>query len=152
MEGSIFLFEVSGEAEEIADVLNAGLFAPILDQWHPGQPHLAGFVMRRPDSDNASGAVANITALAAAGYRSQVGQVSELTGLEVTDAGLPAVLQAMLGGGLNTARIVQDTQIIAVGFGHALKLVGWCRGASCGSVRRMTPNRAGWHTGIFPHH
>lgn len=94
------------EAEEIAAVLNAGLFAPILDQWHPGQPHLAGFVMRRPDSDNASGAVANITALAAAGYRPQAGQVSELTGLEVTDAGLPAVLQAPGGMAamLNSAR------------------------------------------------
>lgn len=83
----------------------------------------------------------------------------DLPALDVnTGGGVPltpgklAALQAMLGGGLNTARIVQDTQIIAVGFGHALKLVGWCRGASCGSVRRMTPNRAGWHTGIFPHH
>ncbi len=83
------------EAEEIAAVLNAGLFAPVLDQWHPGQPHLAEFVIRRPDSYNAVGAVANITALAAVGYRSPAEQVAELTGL---------------GGGLNDARIGRDTR------------------------------------------
>lgn len=79
----------AAEAEEIAAILHAGLFAPALDQWHPGQPHLVEFVMRRPDSDNATGSISNVAALAGAGYRASAAQVSELTGLDLTDAGAP---------------------------------------------------------------
>ncbi len=78
----------AAEAEDIAAVLTAGIIAPALDQWHPGQPHLVELVMRRPDSDNAAGSVQTIGALAAAGYRTEDEQVRELTGLNVTTAEL----------------------------------------------------------------
>lgn len=73
----------AAEAEEIAAVLNEKLFAPVLDQWHPGQPHLVEFIMKRPDSDNAAGAVQNIVALAGAGYKTEAEQASGLTGLQL---------------------------------------------------------------------
>lgn len=73
----------AAEAEEIAAVLNERLFAPVLDQWHPGQPHLVEFIMKRPDSDNAAGAVQNIVALAGAGYKTEAEQASGLTGLQL---------------------------------------------------------------------
>lgn len=90
------------EAEQIANLMQARLFAPVLEQWHPGQPQLVEIVMRRPDSDNATGSVANIAQLAAAGYRTPDTQVAELTGLQVaTDTqrlpqnGMPAALNSL---------------------------------------------------------
>ena len=71
----------ANEAEQIANLLQERLFAPVLDQWHPGQPHLVEFVMRRPDSDNATASVQNIATLAASGYRTPDEQVAELMGL-----------------------------------------------------------------------
>lgn len=76
----------ANEAEEIAAILNEQLFAPVLDQWHPGQPHFVKFVMKRPDSDNAAGSVANIVALRGAGYVTDEEQVRSLTGLQVAAA------------------------------------------------------------------
>ena len=78
----------ASEAEQIANLLQEKLFAPVLEQWHPGQPHLVEFVMRRPDSDNAAGSVANIATLAQNGYRTPDEQVAELTGLQVTSANM----------------------------------------------------------------
>ncbi len=78
----------ASEAEQIANILQEKLFAPVLEQWHPGQPHLVEFVMRRPDSDNAAGSVANIATLAQNGYRTPDEQVAELTGLQVTSANM----------------------------------------------------------------
>lgn len=89
------------EAEQIANLLQERLFAPVLDQWHPGQPHLVEFVMRRPDSDNATASVQNIAALAASGYRTPDEQVAELTGLNVETAQQPAMPQ-MLPPALNS--------------------------------------------------
>lgn len=76
----------AAEAEEIAELLQQSLFVPLIEQWHPGQPVLAKFVMRRPDSDNAAASVQNIAALSAAGLRVEPEQVTELTGLRVTEA------------------------------------------------------------------
>lgn len=59
----------AAEAEDIAELLQQSLFVPLIEQWHPGQPVLAKFVMRRPDSDNAAASVQNIAALSAAGLR-----------------------------------------------------------------------------------
>ena len=80
----------AAEAEEIASVLQERLFAPALEQWHPGQPHLVEFTMRRPDSDNATGTIANVASLAGAGYRTDAAQVADLTGLAVQDTGAPS--------------------------------------------------------------
>lgn len=73
----------ASEGAQIAALLQEKLFAPVLEQWHPGQPHLVEFVMQRPDSDNAAGSVANIATLAQNGYRTPDEQVAELTGLQV---------------------------------------------------------------------
>ena len=89
----------AAEAEEIASVLQESLFAPALDQWHPGQPHLVEFAMRRPDSDNATGTIANVASLATAGYRTDAAQVSDLTGLAVQDTGAPAAAAQPTPGG-----------------------------------------------------
>ena len=89
----------AAEAEEIAAVLQESLFAPALDQWHPGQPHLVEFAMRRPDSDNATGTIANVASLATAGYRTDAAQVSDLTGLAVQDTGAPAAAAQPTPGG-----------------------------------------------------
>lgn len=78
----------ASEGAQIAALLQEKLFAPVLEQWHPGQPHLVEFVMRRPDSDNAAGSVANIATLAQNGYRTPDEQVAELTGLQVTSANM----------------------------------------------------------------
>lgn len=91
----------ANEAEQIANLLQERLFAPVLDQWHPGQPHLVEFVMRRPDSDNAAASVQNIATLAASGYRTPDEQVAELTGLNVETAQQPAMPQ-MLPPALNS--------------------------------------------------
>lgn len=74
----------ASEGAQIAALLQRTLFAPVLEQWHPGQPHLVEFVMKRPDSDNAAGSVANIATLAQNGYRTPDEQVAELTGLQVS--------------------------------------------------------------------
>lgn len=97
----------AAEAEEIAAVLNEKLFAPVLDQWHPGQPHLVEFIMKRPDSDNAAGAVQNIVALAGAGYKTEAEQASGLTGLQL-EYHPPSQQAAMAGqaeSALNSLRV-----------------------------------------------
>lgn len=96
------------EAEEIAALLQDRLFAPVLAQYHPGQPVYAEFVIRRPDSADTLESVQSIAALAAAGYRTSDQQVAELTGLDVQTS-LPA--SPSVGGmppfaaALNSARI-----------------------------------------------
>lgn len=71
------------EAEEIAELFNACLFGPLLDQWHPGQSRLARFALRHPEADDTQASVQSIATLAGAGYRTEDGQVAELTGLTV---------------------------------------------------------------------
>lgn len=96
----------ASEAEQIANLLQERLFAPALEQWHPGQPHLVEFVMRRPDSDNAAGSVANIAALAQNGYRTPDEQVAELTGLQVvTDEQSLRQAGGLLPPALNSLRV-----------------------------------------------
>ena len=95
----------AAEAEEIAAVLNEKLFAPVLDQWHPGQPHLVEFIMKRPDSDNAAGAVQNIVALAGAGYKTEAEQASGLTGLQLEYHEPSAPATAPQQAALNSLRV-----------------------------------------------
>ena len=95
----------SEDADELP--LNEKLFAPVLDQWHPGQPHLVEFIMKRPDSDNAAGAVQNIVALAGAGYKTEAEQASGLTGLQL-EYHPPSQQAAMAGqaeSALNSLRV-----------------------------------------------
>lgn len=75
-------FDELAEAEgaEIAANMHDGIFAPCLDQWHPGQPELVEFVIERQASREASEAVTHITSLKAAGYQTSPEQLEELTG------------------------------------------------------------------------
>ena len=63
----------------------------MLDQWHPGQPRLVEFVIKRPEAEDTAASVANIATLAGAGYRAPDEQVTELTGLDVTTTQQPAM-------------------------------------------------------------
>lgn len=75
------------EAHEIAAIIQESVIVPILEQWHPGQPVLVEFILKRPDRDDTSTSVQNIASLGAAGYRTEPEQVEELTGLRVKDSG-----------------------------------------------------------------
>lgn len=77
-----------GEGSDIAGTITQGMIYPVLDQWHPGQPRLVEFVIKRPESDDTAASVTNITSLAGAGYRATDEQVTELTGLEVSSANM----------------------------------------------------------------
>ena len=83
------------EAHEIAELLQERLIIPVLEQWHPGQPVLVEFILKRPDRDDTSTSVQNIAALGAAGYRTEVAQVEELTGLRVREAPAPLSMPAL---------------------------------------------------------
>ncbi len=78
-----------GEGSDIAGTITQGMIYPVLDQWHPGQPRLVEFVIKRPESDDTAASVTNITSLAGAGYRVSDDQVSELTSLDVTTVQQP---------------------------------------------------------------
>jgi len=95
----------ASEAEQIANLLQEKLFAPVLEQWHPGQPHLVEFVMKRPDSDNAAGSVANIATLAQNGYRTPDEQVAELTGLQVRSSAEAQPPHGATSAALNSLRV-----------------------------------------------
>lgn len=103
------------EAEEIAALLQDRLFVPVVEQYHPGQPILAEFVIRRPDAADTLESVQSIAALAAAGYRTSDQQVAELTGLDVQTS-MPATPAAggmsPLVAQLNSARIRFGPSII----------------------------------------
>ena len=100
----------ASEGAQIAALLQEKIFAPVLEQWHPGQPQLVEFVMRRPDSDTAAGSVANIAALAASGYRTPDEQVAELTGLQVTSANMDstAIYAAKAAGYVPTQEAMSE--------------------------------------------
>lgn len=95
----------ASEGAQIAALLQEKLFAPVLEQWHPGQPHLVEFVMRRPDSDNAAGSVANIATLAQNGYRTPDEQVAELTGLQVRSSAEAQPPHGATSAALNSLRV-----------------------------------------------
>lgn len=78
-----------GEGSDIAGTITQGMIYPVLDQWHPGQPRLVEFVIKRPESDDTAASVTNITSLAGAGYRVSDDQVRELTSLDVTTVQQP---------------------------------------------------------------
>ncbi|OCA02312.1 phage portal protein family protein [Akkermansia glycaniphila] len=80
----------AAEGEDIAALLQRHLFAPALNQWHPGQPHLVEFTLAPLEDKGTSEIVQSIAMLASAGYRLTDDQVAELTGLDVTSANMDA--------------------------------------------------------------
>ncbi len=83
------------EAHEIAAIIQESVIVPILEQWHPGQPALVEFIIKRPDRDDTATSVQNIAALGTAGYRTEPEQVEELTGLRVHEAPAPMPAAAL---------------------------------------------------------
>ncbi len=72
------------EARDIADTLQRGLALPTLADYHPGQKVLVQFVMRRDEAPSTNQSIADIAALAAAGYAVDLEQVKNSTGYEVS--------------------------------------------------------------------
>lgn len=102
------------EGEDIAGVLTQDMIAPILRQWHPGQPQLVRMVIKRPDSSDTTASVANIATLASASYRATDDQVSELTGIEVTTQSpviTPGITSPLSAPDINMARRYAPTML-----------------------------------------
>ena len=95
---------------DIASLLQRKLFAPALDQWHPGQPHLAEFVIEPREDKGTSEIVQSIATLATAGYRLTDEQVAELTGMDVTSANMDAraIYAAKSAGYVPTQSSLED--------------------------------------------
>ena len=74
----------AGEADHIASVLTAQLVNRVLDEYHPGQPHLVNFTLSCVDKTTPEKEIANAAALRAAGYDIDDAEVSERTGWQVT--------------------------------------------------------------------
>lgn len=79
-----------GVARRISEAFQKQIERPRLEKLFPGRPVLAYFDMQPPEYRDTMKAVANVVALAGAGYRMEAEEVSELTGLEVEDVGAPA--------------------------------------------------------------
>lgn len=77
----------ASEAEQIANLLQEKLFAPVLEQWHPGQPHLVEFVMEpEPIYDRLKDSQLLAT-LASAGWKPSDQHVSEMMDFDVKSEG-----------------------------------------------------------------
>lgn len=98
------------EAHEIAAIIQESVIVPILEQWHPGQPVLVEFVLKRPDRDDTGVAVQNITALAQTGYRVSDEDVQAMTGLKVNSANMDstAIYAAKAAGYTPTLAAMED--------------------------------------------
>lgn len=79
----------AGEASNIASVLTAQLVNRVLDEYHPGQPHLVNFTLSCIDKTTPDKEIANAAALRAAGYDIDDAELSERSGWQVT-SGLSA--------------------------------------------------------------
>lgn len=98
------------EAHAIAAIIQERVIVPIIEQWHPGQPVLVEFVLKRPDRDDTSVAVQNITALAQMGYRVSDEDVQAMTGLKVNSANMDstAIYAAKAAGYTPTLAAMED--------------------------------------------
>ena len=79
----------AGEAGDIAGVITAQLVNRVLDEYHPGQPHLVEFTLCSVERTEPDREIANAAALRAAGYELNEAEVSERTGWSVQAGGVP---------------------------------------------------------------
>ncbi len=93
----------AGEADEISECLQRDLDVQILEAAFPGRPRLAYFELAAETDRDAGKTVEAVVKLAGAGYRATAEEVSEKTGLEVTDA-TPANLPSDGPGGSDPAK------------------------------------------------
>ena len=88
-----------GEASSIASVLTVQLVNRVLDEYHPGQPHLVNFTLSCVDKTTPDKEIANAAALRAAGYDIDDAEVSERTGWQVTAGVSSSQLYAIKAAG-----------------------------------------------------
>ena len=89
----------AGESSSIATVLTAQLVNRVLDEYHPGQPHLVEFTLSCVDKTTPDKEIANAAALRAAGYDIDDAEVSERTGWQVTAGVSSSQLYAIKAAG-----------------------------------------------------
>lgn len=89
----------AGESSSIASVLTAQLVNRVLDEYHPGQPHLVEFTLSCVDKTTPDKEIANAAALRAAGYDIDDAEVSERTGWQVTAGVSSSQLYAIKAAG-----------------------------------------------------
>lgn len=89
----------AGESGDIASVLTAQLVYRVLDEYHPGQPHLVDFSLSCVDKTTPDKEIANAAALRAAGYDIDDAEVSERTGWQVTAGASSSQLYASKAAG-----------------------------------------------------
>lgn len=73
----------AGEASDISSILTAQLVNRVLDEYHPGQPHLVELTLACTDKADPSQEIANVTALRSAGYDIDDAEATERTGWTV---------------------------------------------------------------------
>ncbi len=78
-----------GEAEEISEVLQKQFDRRILDMIHPGQPRVAYFELACEPDDDTDKLVERAVKLHQIGFRSTAEEMSERTGLNLTEAPKP---------------------------------------------------------------
>ena len=71
----------------------------MLDEYHPGQPHLVNFTLSCVDKTTPDKEIANAAALRAAGYDIDDAEVSERTGWQVTAGVSSSQLYAIKAAG-----------------------------------------------------
>jgi len=98
-----------GVARRVSEAFQRQIEKPRLEKLFPGRPVLAYFDMQPPEYRDTEKAVANVVALAGAGYRMEAEEVSELTGLEVEDTG--PVQQPQPGFAKMRAREIEDGKV-----------------------------------------
>jgi phage gp29-like protein len=86
------------EARRISEIFQRQFDALELEQEFPGQPVLAYFQLAAEDQDDANAIVERVVKLDGIGFRPDVEEISEKTGLKLADEGRPAVAQPVPAG------------------------------------------------------
>lgn len=87
------------ETGDIASVLTAQLVNRVLDEYHPGQPHLVEFTLSCVDKSTPDKEIANATMLRTNGYDLDDAEVSERTGWQVKSGLSSSQLYAVKASG-----------------------------------------------------
>lgn len=134
---------ISGEAEDISAVLTEQLVDSILDQYHPGQPHLVELVLVRKDLDDLDEMdkeIDNVAKLRASGYELDVEEVSSRTGWQVTKGvNPPSIYEARAAGYVPTQGAISELMGMPV---QPAPVEGVVPGVAGGSASPAVPHRA----------
>lgn len=92
------------EARELSEIMQRQFDLPELQQQFPGQPVLAYFELAAQDKEDADALVTRTVSLDGIGFRADVAEISEKTGIKLTDDGRPAMAAPMPGFGAPAVR------------------------------------------------